>query len=101
MDNLERLKLQTSEADEALLSDALETAKSAIMARRYPFGEWPEELENRYIDLQFRIALSIYNKRGGEYETEHSENGVTRSWSSEGIPKELLAEVTPLGKVLT
>ena len=94
MDNLARLKLRTEEVDETVLQDCLESAKSAIMARRYP-----EELESRYLDLQFRVALAIYNKQGGEFETAHTENGVSRSYGSEGIPQELLLEVTPMAKV--
>lgn len=101
MDNLARLKLRTGEADEDILQDCLESAKSAIMARRYPYQEWPDELEGRYLDLQFRCALAIYNKQGGEFETAHSENGVSRSFGSEGIPQELLMEVTPMAKVTT
>lgn len=101
MDNLERLKLRTGEPDEAILEDCLESAKSAILARRYPYGEWPDELESRYLDLQFRCALAIYNKQGGEFETAHTENGVSRSFGSEGIPQELLMEVTPMAKVTT
>lgn len=101
MDNLARLKLRTGEPDEAILEDCLESAKSAILARRYPYGEWPDELESRYLDLQFRCALAIYNKQGGEFETAHSENGVSRSFGSEGIPQELLLEVTPMAKVTT
>ena len=62
MDNLARLKLRTNEPDEAILEDCLESAKSAIMARRYPFQDWPEELVSRYLDLQFRVALDLYNK---------------------------------------
>lgn len=99
MDNLARLKLRTNEPDEAILEDCLESAKAAIMARRYPFQEWPDELESRYLDLQFRVALAIYLKRGGDFETSHSENNVLRSWSSEGIPQELLLDVTPKAKV--
>lgn len=99
MDNLARLKLRTGEADEAILEDCLESAKAAILARRYPYGEWPDELESRYLDLQFRCALAIYLKRGGDFETSHTENNVSRAWSSEGIPQELLFEVTPLAKV--
>lgn len=101
MDNLARLKLRTGEADESILEDCLESAKSAILARRYPYGEWPDELESRYLDLQFRCALAIYNKQGGEFETAHTENGVSRSFGSEGIPQELLMEVTPMAKVTT
>lgn len=68
MDNLARLKLRTNEPDDAILEDCLESAKAAIMARRYPFQEWPDELESRYLDLQFRVASCIYNKQGGEFE---------------------------------
>lgn len=46
MDNLARLKLRTNEPDDAILEDCLESAKAAIMARRYPFQEWPDELES-------------------------------------------------------
>lgn len=95
MDALERLKLRTQEPDDAVLMDCLESAKAAILARRFPFQDWPDELEHRYLDLQYRIALAIFNKEGGEYEISHSENGVSRSYSSEGIPVELLNEVTP------
>lgn len=101
MDNLARLKLRTGEPDEAILEDCLESARSAIMARRYPYQEWPDELESRHLDLQFRCALAIYNKQGGEFETVHTENGVSRSFGSEGIPQELLMEVTPMAKVTT
>ena len=101
MDNLARLKLRTGEVDEAILEDCLESAKAAIMSRRFPYQEWPDELESRYLDLQFRCALAIYNKQGGEFETAHSENGVSRSFGSEGIPQELLLEVTPMAKVTT
>ena len=77
MENLERLKLRTNESDEELLQELLESAKHAILARRFPYGEYPETLEPRYSDLQVRI-------------------GVDRGWASEGIPEELLQEVTPV-----
>lgn len=99
MDNLARMQLTIPGADLMHLQDCLESAKAAIMAKRYPYGDWPEELEARYIDLQYRAAVALYNKRGGEYETSHIENGVTRVYGSEGIPEALLMEVTPLAKV--
>lgn len=95
MDVLDRLKLMTDEPNEAILIDCLESAKNSIMVRRFPFGEWPDEIEPRYIDLQYRIALAIYNKMGADFQTGHSENGITRSYGSEGIPLELLAEIVP------
>lgn len=95
MDNLSRLKLRTEETDENLLLDLLETAKHAILARRFPYGDYPEDVEPRYVDLQFRIALSMYNKIGGEFEVSHSENGVSRSWGEAFVPEEMLSEITP------
>ena len=85
MENLERLKLRTNESDEALLQELLNSAKHAILARRFPYGEYPETLEPRYSDLQVRIALAAYNKLGADYQTSHKE-----------IPEELLQEVTPV-----
>ena len=105
MDNLSRLRkrLTTSNGvapNDAILADCLESAKAAILNRRYPYGDYPAELEKRYEDLQYRCALAMYLKRGAEYEQSHSENGVSRSWGSEGIPAELLAEVVPLAGVV-
>ena len=100
MDNLARLKLRTGEPDEAILEDCLESASSAIMARRYPYQEWPDELESRYLDLQFRVALDLYNRIGAENEVAHSENGISRTYESSWISESLLQEVTPVAKVV-
>lgn len=100
MDNLERLKLRTGEPNEAILEDCLESAKSAILARRYPYGDWPKELESRYLDLQFRCAMDIYAKIGAEGELSHNENGINRGYESAWISELLLQEVTPIAKVV-
>lgn len=97
MTNLERLKLRTMEPDERILEDCLESAKNAILARRFPFTDWELEiLPPKYEDLQFRIALDLYNKIGGEGQKSHSENGISRTWESSWISEQLLQEVTPL-----
>lgn len=101
MDNLSRLKLRTGEPDENILKDCLASAAAAIMARRYPYGDWPDELEKRYEDLQFRCALDLYNKIGAEGETAHSENGINRTYQSSWISSDLLNEVVPLAKVVS
>ena len=104
MDNLERLILRLADngvsPDENILSDCLDTAKAAIMNRRYPFGNWPEELEARYVDLQFRIAMDLYNKIGAEGERIHRENGIDRTYDNAWISAELLAEVVPYAKIV-
>ena len=52
-------------------------------------------VETRYEDLQYRIALDLYNKQGAEGETGHNENGINRSFESSWISEQLLREVTP------
>jgi hypothetical protein len=101
MTPLERLKLRIPENDNELeLVDVLESAKAVILSRRYPFGEQPTELEPKYLDLQVRIAVEMYNKRGVEGQTSHSENGVSRNYSSASVSKELLSEITPKAGVV-
>lgn len=97
MTSFERLQKRTGDDDLELLSGLLDSAESVILARRYPFGG--DELEERYRDLQFRIALAMYNKLGAEYETSHSESGISRTWGSEDVPQQLLEEIVPIGKV--
>lgn len=101
MDVLERLQKRTQEEDRFVLQDCIDSAYSAIMSRRFPFAVWPDEIEPQYVDLLYRCALAIYNKDGADYETSHSENGISRSWSSEGIPKELLNEIVPFCGVIS
>ena len=101
MTQLERLKIRITEntTDEEL-EDILESAKAVILSRRFPFGEPPADIEYRYKDLQIRIAVEMFAKRGAEGETAHSENGVSRSYASAGVSEELLSEITPKGGVV-
>ena len=87
-----RLNINGTEED-ALLTDFLDSAKAEIMARRYPYGNYPDELDIRYGDLQLRIAVVMYNKQGAEGQKSHSENGVSRSYEDYDF---LLAEVVPM-----
>ena len=96
----EKLRLRIPEISEADAESLLETAAAAINARRYPFEDFPAELESRYLDLQLRIAADLWAKAGAEGETSHSENGISRSWSNAWVSEELLSEVTPKARVL-
>lgn len=101
MTQLERLKIRITEnVTDAELEDILESAKAVILSRRFPFGEHPTEIESRYNDLQIRIAVEMFNKRGAEGETAHSENGVSRTYSSASVSEELLREITPKAGVV-
>lgn len=101
MTQLERLKNRITEnTNDAELEDLLESAKAVILSRRFPFGEQPAEIEDRYKDLQIRIAVEMFNKQGAEGETAHSENGVSRTYSSASVSEELLREITPKAGVV-
>ena len=96
MTQLERLKIRiTEKVDDKELEDILESAKAVILSRRFPFGEQPTEIEEKYKDLQIRIAVEMFNKQGAEGETAHSENGISRSYASASVSEDLLREITP------
>jgi len=108
---LDHLKIQLEmkiedTAEDLLLTDILESAKNAILVRRYPYNEYPIDdagetiLEKRYEDLQIRIAVYLYNKRGAEGQLSHSENGIDRSYESADIPESMLRTVTPYVGIL-
>ena len=102
MTQLERLKSRITEKDvsDTELEDILESAKAVILSRRFPFGEYPAEIEDRYKDLQIRIAVEMFNKQGAEGEIAHDENGVSRTYSSASVSEELLREITPKAGVV-
>jgi hypothetical protein len=102
MTQLERLRIRITGKDisDEELEDILESAKAVILSRRYPFGDFPEDIEPRYKDLQIRIATEMFNKIGAEGETAHSENGVSRTYSSASVSEELLREITPKAGVV-
>jgi hypothetical protein len=101
MTQLERLKIRiTEKVNDDELEDILESAKAVILSRRFPFSEWPDEIESKYKDLQIRIAVEMFNKRGAEGETAHSENGISRSYASANVSEDLLKEITPKAGVV-
>ena len=102
MTQLERLRIRIPEKDitDIELEDILESAKAVILSRRFPFGDYPEDIEPRYKDLQIRIAVEMFNKRGAEGEIAHSENGVSRTYASANVSEDLLKEITPKAGVV-
>lgn len=94
-EQLEKLKKRINDDNCILLNELLESAKNIILAKRYPCSDYPKNLENRYKDLQVRIAVDLYNKLGAEGELAHSENGVSRSYGAENVSTDLLKEIVP------
>ena len=90
----------TGETGEGVLSTYLSLAKQIILQKAYPFGDGSEDVPIKYHTTQVEIAAYLYNKRGAEGETSHSENGVTRTYEDGDIPPTLLQRISPLAGVL-
>lgn len=92
------------------LYSLLDNAEAKIMAKRYPFLDWTETdgegnrlypLEARYLPLQIDIAIALYNRIGAEGESQHTENGVSRTYQTGGdVADSLLQFIVPKAKVL-
>ena len=84
-------------ASDDLLLYLLEQAEGICLNRRFPFGA-PEgaSLSPLHEQIQLRVAVEIFSKMGGEGETQHSENGVTRIWEAGDISPSLLRLITPV-----
>lgn len=100
-----KLRKEENITDEDI-SNLLECSKLIILNHRYPFQDYPKDdsgnyvLEDRYNDLQIRIALELFAKEGVEGQISHGENGVVRNYASAGISASLINEITPKAKVI-
>ena len=83
-----------SDTDE-VLSTYLDVAGKKIIARAYPYDDTVTEVPDKYDTLQCEIAAYLLNKRGAEGQTQHSENGITRSYENADVPSSMLKVVTP------
>ncbi len=104
MEMIDRLRARLTDngvaPSDAVLTDCIESAKHAILSRRFPYGEYPNEIEDRYVDLQYRLAIELYTRRGAEGELSHSENGISRTWDGSWASSQLLNEVVPFAGVV-
>lgn len=82
-----------SEEDTNVLEVYLLQAKSLILNTRFPFGyTGDKDVEPKYEQLQIELAIVLFNERGAEGQSNHSENGVSRTWRTKD---QILAEITP------
>lgn len=100
MEQITKFKNNLSPEELGNISDAtilflLDNAKDIICDLRDT-----EEVEQKYRNLQVRIALELYNKMGIEGQTGHSENGISRSFSSADVSFDILERITPVAKTI-
>ena len=89
-----RAMVGDTDTDE-VLSTYLVVAGKKIIARAYPYDDTVTEVPEKYDTLQCEIAAYLLNKRGAEGQTQHSENGITRSYENADVPTSMLKVVTP------
>lgn len=92
----------TDTSSDADLTAYLSLAKSKILNKMYPFGipETVTDVPSKYAETQVNIACYLWNKRGAEGETSHTENGITRQYGGSDVPNDMLKEVTSFSEVI-
>lgn len=88
--------LLPDEVETEALEPYVREAEETVLNRLYPFG-LPDnaEVPVRYEGIQVRIALELYNKRGAEGETAHTENGTQRVYETGEVSSSLLKQIVP------
>ena len=90
-------RIEPDTASDDLLSELLEQAGAIVLNRRFPFG-YPVDAEvpTQYARLQIAIAIELFNKRGAEAQTAHSENGINRTYEAGDVSPSLLKQIIPM-----
>lgn len=73
----------------------LNLAKSKILARAFPFDDSHSDVPTRYGFIQCEIATYLWNKRGADGQTAHSENGISRQYENGDVPESMLSQIIP------
>ena len=81
------------DVDSDLLSIYLRTATQKILNHRFPYGTNLTDVEPQFEEALIELSIVLFNQRGGEGQSMHSENGITRHYRTES---EILEEITPV-----
>ena len=99
MTNEEKITLvsaMSGESDCDAVSAYLTMAGQKILALAYPFDHTVTEVPAQYEHVQIDAAVYLLNKRGGEGETAHSENGISRTYENADLPASMLRCIVPM-----
>lgn len=83
-------------ADIDSLLPYIDISGEIILNKRYPFG-YPKgtEVPVRFENMQCQIAVLLWNQKGAEGQSAHSENGINRTWA-DITASPYLKYITPL-----
>lgn len=98
MNQLLKLKSQLGNPsnEDDILEFCLERASDIICDIRNS-----DKVEKKYLNTQIAIAIEIYNKRGAEGQSSHTENGISRVYVGGDISLHLIRKITPVVKTPT
>ena len=75
----ERIAPDTENYD--VLEGMVHASEALVLNRMHPFGYVRgTTVPYHYEEIQLQLAVELYNQRGAEGQTSHSENGISRSW---------------------
>lgn len=95
------VEAMVDERDKALVPAYLPMAKSKVMGWLWPFEKSPDwaDVPEKHHPATAEICAYLIDKRGGEGEVRHVENGTTREWESGSVPLSMLENMTPFAGV--
>ena len=64
-------------------------------------GDAKEAFLEKYGTAQVKLAAYYLNKRGWDFQTAHSENGISRVYETGDIPDSILRLITPQAEVIS
>ena len=97
---IEMVAALSNETDEDVISKFLSFAGKMIHRYGDPFGTMEESaFLAKYPDVVVDAAAYLLNKRGWDYQTAHSENGISRSFETGSLPNSILNRITPIAVV--
>lgn len=99
-EKIEMVKAMTGETDENTVSAYLELAGNKVCRKAFPFDPTVMDVPEQYGLTQVEIAVYLLNKRGAEGETNHSENGISRSYEDGDVPPSLMRQIVPMAGVM-
>ena len=89
------VKALSDETDDNVISAFLDKSATELYKIADPYKTMQkEDIVEDYEDVQIDIAAYRLDKRGWDYETSHSENGVSRVYETGDLPASILRRIT-------
>jgi hypothetical protein len=85
--------LENPSVSDSVLQFYLDCARDIICELRNT-----DMIETKYLTIQIRMAVEMFNKIGAEGQIGHSENGIARTYEKADISDSLLSKITPAVK---